>query len=64
VVKGTSVSAFQPGYVCEANGIVSSVYNTPSGAINFLYHLLFSSKMRFSGPLIYGFDNKKINLQI
>ncbi|CAB5390914.1 unnamed protein product [Rhizophagus irregularis] len=40
VVKGTSVAAFQPGYICEANGITSSVYNTPSGAINFLYHIL------------------------
>ncbi|GBB93181.1 hypothetical protein RclHR1_21260002 [Rhizophagus clarus] len=49
VVKGTSVAVFQPGYICEANGVISSVYDTPSGAINFLYHTLFSSKTRFSG---------------
>ncbi|CAB4408850.1 unnamed protein product [Rhizophagus irregularis] len=64
VVKGTSVAAFQPGYICEANGIISSVYDTPSGAINFLYHTLFSSKTRFSGPLICGFNNEEINKQI
>ncbi|CAB4476987.1 unnamed protein product [Rhizophagus irregularis] len=64
VVKGTSVAAFQPGYICEANGITSSVYDTPSGAINFLYHILFSSKTRFSGPLICGFNDKEINKRI
>ncbi|CAB4491079.1 unnamed protein product [Rhizophagus irregularis] len=64
VVKGTSVAAFQPGYICEANGITSSVYDTPSGAINFLYHILFSSKTKFSGPLICGFNDKEINKRI
>ncbi|GBC02272.1 hypothetical protein RclHR1_04530014 [Rhizophagus clarus] len=64
VVKGTSVAAFQPGYICEANGVISSVYDTPSGAINFLYHTLFSSKTRFSGPLICGFNNEEINKQL
>ncbi|CAG8621922.1 20875_t:CDS:2, partial [Rhizophagus irregularis] len=51
VVKGTSVAAFQPGYICEANGITSSVYDTPSGAINFLYHILFNEriKLKYSG---------------
>ena len=64
VVKGNSVSTFQPGYICEAKGIVSSVDNTPSGAINFLYQRLFSSKTRFSGPLICGYNNKEISKQI
>ncbi|CAG8485018.1 14422_t:CDS:2 [Funneliformis mosseae] len=35
--KGNSVSAFQPDYICKAKGIVSSVDNIPSEAINFLY---------------------------
>ncbi|GES88091.1 hypothetical protein GLOIN_2v1884984 [Rhizophagus clarus] len=35
VVKGTSVAAFQSGYICKANGVISSVYDTPSGN-NFL----------------------------
>ncbi len=62
VVKGTSAS--QPGYICEAKGIISSIYDTPSGAINFLYHSLFGSKTRFSGPLICGFSNEEVNKQI
>ncbi|GES91499.1 hypothetical protein GLOIN_2v1884984 [Rhizophagus clarus] len=64
VVKGTSVAAFQPDYICKANGVISSVYDTPSGAINFLYHTLFSSKTRFSGLLICGFNNEEINKQL
>jgi hypothetical protein len=64
VVKGNSVSTVQPGYVCEANGITSPVYDTPSGAINFLYQTLFTSKTRFSGPLILGYDNMEINKRI
>ena len=47
VVKGNSTSSIQPGYVCEANGIVSPIYDTPSGAINILYQTLFSSKQDF-----------------
>ncbi|CAG8559396.1 7144_t:CDS:2 [Funneliformis mosseae] len=64
VVKGNSVSDFQPGYICEAKGIVSSVDNTPSGAINFLYQRLFSSKTRFFSLLICSYNNKEINKQI
>jgi len=64
VVKGNSVSAVQSGYVCEANRIMSPICDTPSGAINFLYQTLFSSKIRFSGPLICGYDNMEINKQI
>src|SRR6266496_3217303 len=44
VVKGNSVSAVQPGYVCKVNSIMSPICDTSSGAINFLYQTLFSSK--------------------
>ncbi len=43
---------------------MSPICDTPSGAINFLYQTLFSSKTRFSGPLICGYDNMEINKQI
>ncbi|CAB5124140.1 unnamed protein product [Rhizophagus irregularis] len=46
VVKGTSVAAFQPGYICEANGITSSVYNTPSDAEAFF--LTFEFEQSYS----------------
>lgn len=64
VVKGNSNFVFQPGYICEANGITSFINDTSSGAINSLYSTLFNSKTRFSGPLICGYNNKNITKEI
>ncbi|CAG8517982.1 11738_t:CDS:2 [Funneliformis mosseae] len=62
--KGNLNFIFRPGFVYEANGITSSINDTSSGAINSLYSTLFNSKTRFSGPLICGYNNRKITKEI
>ncbi|PKK55805.1 hypothetical protein RhiirC2_801475 [Rhizophagus irregularis] len=46
----------QPGYICEAGDLKSTVFNNPSGAVTTLYQQLFKSGTRFSGPLIMSHD--------
>ncbi|CAH1768492.1 14135_t:CDS:2, partial [Entrophospora sp. SA101] len=64
VVQGCEGSLYQPGYICEVNGKKSEVFSNSSAAITNTYQELFSSKSKFSGPLIMGHNKSKINEQI
>jgi hypothetical protein len=48
----TIIENHKPGYVCEANGLTSNVFDNSSAAINMHYWQLFSSQTKYSGPLI------------
>jgi hypothetical protein len=54
----------KPGYVCEANGLTSNVFDNSSAAINTHYWQLFSSQTKYLGPLIMGHDKPEINDQL
>src|SRR6185369_10246774 len=54
----------QPGYICEAKGRRSNIFDNSSAAITTLYQELFGSKTKFSGPLIMGHDKMEINEQL
>ncbi len=64
VVQGCESSPYQPGYICEFNGKKSKVFDSSSVAITNTYQELFSSKTKFSGPLIMGHNKPEINEQI
>src|SRR6266487_1760043 len=64
VVQGCEGSLYEPGYICEVNGKKSEVLSNSSAAITNIYQELFSSKSKFSGPLIMGHNKPEINEQI
>src|SRR6185369_11990893 len=63
IVQGYE-NSLQPGYICEAKGRRSNIFDNSSAAITTLYQELFGSKTKFSGPLIMGHDKMEINEQL
>ena len=64
VIQGHSGSLQQPGYICEAEGSKSNIFNNPSGAITTLYQKLFNNNTKFSGPLIMDYNKIEISEQL
>src|SRR5436190_15927218 len=47
---------FQPGYICQSEGLRSDVCKSSSKAITSIYQEAFSTKTKHAGPLVMGFD--------
>ncbi|RIA79191.1 hypothetical protein C1645_841306 [Glomus cerebriforme] len=54
----------QPGYICEAGDLKSTVFNNPSATVIILYQQLFKNGTKFSGPLIMSHDKIEIREQL
>lgn len=64
VIEGNKDCLHKPGYICEANGLASGVFDNSSAAVNSLYQQLFTSQAKYSGPLITGHNKSEINNQL
>ncbi|RGB23376.1 hypothetical protein C1646_774587 [Rhizophagus diaphanus] len=64
VVKDYPNSLQQPGYICEAEDLISAIFNNPSAAVTTLYQRLFNNSTKFSGPLIMGHNKVEISEQL
>ena len=59
VVRNKDNDSFLPGYVCQCNDIMR-IANDPTNAISEVYSKVFSTKTRYSGPLIMGWNDEDI----
>ncbi|CAG8724371.1 1242_t:CDS:2, partial [Dentiscutata erythropus] len=56
VVQSNSAFGPYPGYICKCGEIQSDICETATVAISSVYHQLFKTKTKFSGPEVLGFD--------
>ena len=56
VVQSNSAFGPCPGYICKCGEIQSDICETATVAISSVYHQLFKTKTKFSGPEVLGFD--------
>ncbi|RIA83431.1 hypothetical protein C1645_833864 [Glomus cerebriforme] len=55
-IKDPNYNEFQPGYICQSEGLHSNVCESSSKAITSVYQKAFSNKTKHAGPLVMGFD--------
>ncbi|CAG8506687.1 20584_t:CDS:2, partial [Gigaspora rosea] len=51
---------FEPGYLCQFEALRSDICKSSSEAITSIYQQAFSTKTKFDGLLVMGFDNSEI----
>ncbi|CAG8790962.1 17771_t:CDS:1, partial [Dentiscutata erythropus] len=56
VVQSNFAFGSCPGYICKCSEIQSDICETTTVAISSVYHQLFKTKTKFSGPEVLGFD--------
>ncbi|RIA91555.1 hypothetical protein C1645_821868 [Glomus cerebriforme] len=55
-IKDPNYNEFQPGYICQSEGLRSNVCESSSKTITSVYQKAFSNKTKHIGPLVMGFD--------
>ncbi|CAB4430071.1 unnamed protein product [Rhizophagus irregularis] len=60
IVVGNKNHAFLPGYLCQSDAYISQIESDPSNAISSVYLQIFENGMRFSGPLVLGWQDEDI----
>lgn len=55
-ITDPNYNEFQPGYICQSEGLRSNVCESSSKAITSVYQKAFSNKTKHAGPLVMGFD--------
>ncbi|RHZ72491.1 hypothetical protein Glove_242g177 [Diversispora epigaea] len=51
---------YKPGFQCFCDNYLSLIEDSPSKAINSLYHKIFNTNTEYSGLAAIGFENKEI----
>ncbi|RGB21761.1 hypothetical protein C1646_777303 [Rhizophagus diaphanus] len=55
-IEDSIYNEFQPGYICQSEGLRSNVCENSSKAITSVYQKAFSNKTKHAGPLVMGFN--------
>ena len=64
IVRSDSAFGPCPGYICKCGEIQSEICNAATVAISSVYHRIFQTKTKFSGPEILGFDKAIITNEL
>ena len=65
IAVGYSNNPYLPGYNCQSNTLYTeTLVHDPSTAISSIYTRIFNTKTRYSGPLIIGWTDRDIVLQL
>ncbi|CAB4382380.1 unnamed protein product [Rhizophagus irregularis] len=64
IVVGNKNNVAVPEYLCQSDTYISQIENDPSKAISTVYAQIFENGMRFSGPLVLGWQDEDIIHQL